>query len=223
MCVRFFTPAQAAAERYWQTIAPLWQFSASWRVLPTQQIPIVLALDAATTGRMMRWGLVPSSGSSSYPLINATVEKLESGWPWKFPWKSGQRCIFTMAGFYEPHVLPGGRKEPFVVRLKNRPIFGVAGLWDHRKVEDGTEALSCALITMPANEIMAEVHNEKLRMPAVLREEAHAAWLTGSPDEALQALEQYPSEGMEAWQVSRRLYANKTPDDEGLIERVGED
>lgn len=25
---------------------------------------------------MMRWGLIPCSGSTSYPLINATVEKL---------------------------------------------------------------------------------------------------------------------------------------------------
>ncbi len=37
-------------------------------------------------------------------------------------------------------------------------------------------------------------------MPAVVREEAHAAWLSGSPEEALQALEPYPSKGMEAWQ-----------------------
>lgn len=43
---------------------------------------------------------------------------------------------------------------------------------------------------------MAEVHNEKLRMPAVLREEDHAAWLTGSPEQAMQALEPYPSDSM---------------------------
>ena len=220
MCARFLTPAQAAAERYWNTLKPIWEFSASWRVLPTQQIPIVLAIDGATTGRMMRWGLVPSSGSSSYPLINATVEKLETGWPWKFPWKSGQRCIFTMSGFYEPHLFPGGRKEPYVVRPRDRPIFGVAGLWDHRRGEDGAEALSCALITTPANELMAEVHNEKLRMPAVLREANHAAWLSGSPEQAMEALEPYASKDMEAWQVSRRLYANKTPNDAGLIEPV---
>jgi putative SOS response-associated peptidase YedK len=58
-------------------------------------------------------------------------------------------------------------------------------------------------------------------MPAVLREEGHAAWLTGRPEEAMEALKPYPSDGLEAWQVSRRLYANKAPDDEGLIERVG--
>src|SRR5258708_850125 len=45
MCARFQTPAQAAAERYWSLIDPLWRFSESWRVLPTDSIPIVLTLD----------------------------------------------------------------------------------------------------------------------------------------------------------------------------------
>lgn len=60
MCARYQTPGQAAAERYWQVIEPLWNFEASWRVLPTQQIPIILALNGVTTGRMMRWGLIPN-------------------------------------------------------------------------------------------------------------------------------------------------------------------
>lgn len=100
MCARFLTPAQAAAERYWKTIAPLWHFSASWRVLPTQQIPIVLALEGVITGRMMRWGLIPSSGPSEFPLINAKAENLQTGWPWKFQWKGARRCLLVMAGFH---------------------------------------------------------------------------------------------------------------------------
>lgn len=127
-----------------------------------------------------------------------------------------------MSGFYEPHVFPDGRKEPFYVPIRDRTIFGVAGIWERKRGEDGAEGLSCALITTPANGLMAEVHNEKLRMPAVLREEDHAARLTGSPEQAIQALEPYPSDSMEAWRVSRRLYANKAPDDEGLIDRVGQ-
>lgn len=220
MCARFLTPAQAAAERYWSTVAPLWRFEPSWRVLPADDVPIVLSVDGVTTGRMMRWGLLPYSGESKYPLINATIEKLETGYPWRDPSQRGQRCIFTMAGFYEPHVFEGGRKEPFYVHLADRLLFGAAGIWERRKTEDGSDMLSAALITMPANDLMREVHNEKLRMPAVLLEEHHAARLRGSLEEARAALVEYPSADMVAWQVSRRLYANKTPDDEGLIERV---
>lgn len=100
MCARYLTPAQAVAERYWRTITPLWQFSESWRVLPTQQVPVVLSCAGVTTGRMMRWGLLPYRGETRYPLINATVEKLETWYGWRHPWEHGQRCILVMAGFY---------------------------------------------------------------------------------------------------------------------------
>jgi putative SOS response-associated peptidase YedK len=65
------------------------------------------------------------------------------------------------------------------------------------------------LITTPANQLLAEVHNEKLRMPTVLQEDNPSAWLHGATEEALQALDLYPSESMTAWQVSRRLYGKK--------------
>ena len=219
MCARYLTPAQAVAERYWRPIAPLWQFSESWRVLPTQQVPVVLSCAGVTTGRMMRWGLLPYRGETRYPLINATVEKLETWYGWRHPWEHGQRCILVMAGFYEPHRFEDGRKEPFCVKLTDRPVFGVAGLWELRRLE-AAEILSCTLITVPANTLMAQIHNEQLRMPAILRERDQAAWLTGSPSDAKSALGPYPDERMAAWQVGRRLYANKTPDDAGLIAPV---
>jgi putative SOS response-associated peptidase YedK len=220
MCARYQTPSQAAAERYWRLTSPQWDFEESWRVLPTHQVPVVARLDGITTGRMMRWGLIPFRGEVKYPLINATVEKLETWYGWKYPWQRGQRCILLMAGFYEPHVFEGGRKEPFYVHLADRPVFGVAGLWERKPLPEGGQILSCTLITTPPNSLLAEVHNEKLRMPAVLREEQHEAWLNGTAEEAKAALTPYPSDCMVAWQVSRRLYANKTPNDASLIAPV---
>lgn len=222
MCARYRIPDQEAAERYWRTVAPLWHFSASWRVLPTDDVPVVIAADGVITGRMMRWGLIPYSGEMKFPLINTTVEKLETWHAWKHPWERRQRCIFVMAGFYEPHLFPDGRKEPFHVQLADRPIFGVAGIWERARRADGSEVHSCSLITTPPNALLAEIHNEKQRMPAVLREENHEAWLTGSHEEAKAALEPYPSDLMDAWQVSRRLYANKTPNDATLIAPVAQ-
>ena len=117
MCARYQTPSQAATERYWQVIEPLWHFEPSWRVLPTQQIPIVLSVDGMTTAPTMRWGLISSSGSSRFPLINARAAHVQTGGPWKFARKSWRCCIFVMAAFYEPHAFSAGRKEPFVGRL----------------------------------------------------------------------------------------------------------
>src|SRR5262249_15707361 len=137
-------------------------------------------------------------------------------------WDRGQRCILTMAGFYEPHKFQDGRKEPFYVHLVDREIFGVAGLWDRSVKPDGTEILSCSLITTPANEFMPQIHNAKLGMPAVLRPEGPEAWLQGPVRDARAVLTPYPPDLMVTWQVSRRLYANKGPNDAGLIEPVPE-
>jgi putative SOS response-associated peptidase YedK len=67
MCARYQTPSQAAAERYWQVLEPLWHFEPSWRVLPTDPVPVVLSINGATTGRMMRWGLLPFAGETKFP------------------------------------------------------------------------------------------------------------------------------------------------------------
>jgi len=220
MCARFQTPAQAAAERYWQLIKSDWTFNPSWRVLPTTPVPIVLTVDGQRTGKMVRWDLVPwrSHGvPTGKVLINAKVENIETNYYWKEPWTRRQRCIFSMAGFYEPHKFEDGRKEPFYVHLADREIFGVAGLWDRSVKEDGSEVQSCTLITLPANSLMSRVHNEKLRMPAVLREEDHDTWLNGNPADARSALAPYPDEQMVAWQVSRKVSSPMIPDNESLV------
>jgi len=46
---------------------------------------------------------------------------------------------------------------------------------------------------------MAEIHNVKQRMPAILQREDIEAWLAGSTDDARAALKQYPADAMVAW------------------------
>jgi putative SOS response-associated peptidase YedK len=220
MCARFQTPTQAQAEAYWKLLHSQWSFAPSWRVLPTEQVPVVLNTVSGPAGWMMRWDLVPyhSHGvPTGNALINAKAENLTTVHYWRTPWSRGQRCIFVMAGFYEPHRYADGRKEPFYVRLSGRELFGVAGIWDRSVREDGTELNSCALITVPPNTLMAQVHNEKLRMPAVLHEEDHEAWLTGTLEEARTVLRPYPDGQMTAWQVDRRVNSPKAPNDASLI------
>jgi putative SOS response-associated peptidase YedK len=220
MCARFLTAAQAAAERYWRMVDSLWRYDQSWRVLPTQQVPVLVSVNGERIGQMMRWGLIPYFGPSKFPLINTTAEKLDVWSGWKGPWERRQRCIFSMAGFYEPHLYENGRKEPFFVHLVDRAIFGVAGIWERSRDRDGAEIESCSLITIQPNALMASIHNEKLAMPAILRETDHDAWLNGHASDAKALLTPYPDELMLAWQVSRRLYAVKTPDDASLIDPV---
>lgn len=222
MCGKYILAQAAKAERAMGIRRGRWEYPLSYRVLPTDQVPVVVANESTEPeAAMMRWGLIPY-WAAGVPLkastINATVERIESAPSYRDPWRRGQRCILVMAGFYEPHVNADGSKDQFFVHLNDREVFGVAGLWDRSRRSDGSHLLSCTLITLPANRLLAQVHNEKQRMPAVLAQEDHAAWLTGSAPEAHATLEPYPDELMVAYKVSRRVNSAKLPNDASLIE-----
>lgn len=118
------------------------------------------------------------------------------------------------------HLEPDGRKFPYYVHLSDHEVFGFASLWDRSRKDDGTVVASCALLTMPANELMYRIHNtgnNPHRMPAILRPEDHDAWLTGSAEDARAAIRQYPADLMVAYRVGLRVNSPKN-DDPSLIE-----
>ncbi len=45
--------------------------------------------------------------------------------------------------------------------------------------QSGYSMLTYTILTTEANELMAEIHNNKKRMPVVLNNEHHALWLQG--------------------------------------------
>jgi putative SOS response-associated peptidase YedK len=157
-----------------------------------------------------------------YSTINATIEKLDSGAVWRGPWNRGQRCILPAAGFYEWHLNEAGEKHPYFIHLADQEVFGFAGLWDRSVRADGTAVESCAIITMPGNELMSRIHNagnNPHRMPAILQATDLDAWLKGGVGEARTVLTPYPQDVMVAYEVSTRVNSPKN-NDERLIEPV---
>jgi putative SOS response-associated peptidase YedK len=221
MCGKYILAQAAKAERAMGIRRGRWEYPLSYRVLPTEEVPVVVAESGERVAAQMRWGLIPW-WAHGVPLkastINATVERVESAPSYRDPWHRGQRCIMPMAGFYEPHVNPDGSRDPFFVHLAEREVFGVAALWDRSRRQDGAFVFSCTLITVPANRLLAEVHNGKQRMPAVLAEPDHEAWLGGTFEQARAALKPYPDETMVAWKVSRRVNNPRLANDASLIE-----
>ena len=67
---------------------------------------------------------------------------------------------------------------------------------------------------MPANKLMAEIHNAKHRMPAILANEDRDTWLTAAPEEAFTVIKQYPDTHMVATPVSKRVNTPKNNDAE---------
>jgi putative SOS response-associated peptidase YedK len=221
MCGKYILAQAAKAERAMGIRRSRWDYPLSYRVLPTEQVPTVVAVSGEREAAMMRWGLIPY-WAYGVPLrastINARVERIDSAPAYRDPWERDQRCIFVMGGFYEPHANPDGSRDPYFLRLADREVFGVAGLWDRSRRDDGSYVVSCTLITVPANRLLAEIHNDKQRMPAILAEEDHEAWLTGGKAEAKSALRPYPDEALRAWKVSRRVNSPRLPNDASLIE-----
>ena len=99
------------------------------------------------------------------------------------------------------------------------PALNPSGRYPYWGNVTGGNSFLHTIITLPANDFMAEIHNEKLRMPAILRAEDVEAWLNGTPEQAKAALIQYPGELLAAHRVSTRVNSPKN-DDAQLMEAV---
>lgn len=202
-------------------------FSRNYNTSPTQTCPVLRVLRDLGGEREivpMRWGLVPHWAHGippKYTTINAMAETIEKKPAYRHAWKRGQRCIFPTAGFYEWQVQPDGTKIPHYIRPSgDDELFHIAGIWDRSTTDEGEEVVSCASITMPANELMATIHNAKQRMPLFIAKEDIDTWLTGTIEQATELILPYPSELMRAHPVSTRVNYPKN-NDPSLIERVG--
>ena len=219
MCGRYVAPDDAAIEREFNLVRTEWQFPTSFNVAPTHAVPIVRSVDGELRGALVRWGLIPFFAHGEppkYSTINARIESVTTAASYRGPWSRGQRCLQLASGFFEWHVDESGRKAPYYIHLADQPVFAFAGLWDRSVRPDGTAIESVVHITLPANDLMRFVHNggnNPHRMPAILRREDQAAWLSGTLEQARAALGAYPADVMDAYEVSTAVNspANNTP------------
>jgi len=225
MCGRYVSPDLLGLEREYgirhsnpvtRLPATLASDGRNYNVAPSQYTRVVRVVRAAQGAREsleMRWGLVPSwtrGEAPKFSTINATIEKLETAATWRGPWRRGQRCIMPCVGFYEWQVNADGSKTPYFIEpAEPNSTFAFAALWDESVNATGEAILSCAVITLPANALMAKIHNVKQRMPAILDKVDFDSWLTAPPAQAKLMLKQYPSELMHAYAVSTRVNSPK--------------
>jgi putative SOS response-associated peptidase YedK len=222
VCGRYIIRQQAKALQEWEKYGPP-PFLDSFNVAPTQQVPVLRMRDGKPEYADVRWGLVPFFSRGEPPkfsTINARIETFETAASYRGPWRRGQRCLQLASGFYEWHLDAYGRKSPYLISVADQELFGFAALWDRSVKEDGTVIESCVHITMPANALMANIHNtgnNPHRMPAIVKAEDRDAWLNGTAEEAREILTQYPADLMSAYEVSTRVNSVKN-NDPGLIE-----
>jgi putative SOS response-associated peptidase YedK len=223
MCGRYVTPGETAIEREWSLVGPAsetWQRQ-SFNVAPSQLVPTIRSVEGRRELAGMRWGLIPffaKGDPGPYSTINARVETVRTSPAYRTAWKRGQRCLVIASGFYEWQVVEGA-KQPYYITCADQPVFAFAGIWDSSTPEGGEPILSCAIITLPASPMMADIHNTKHREPAVLQRSDWDTWLSDTPDKAFLCLRQYPDDLRAAWPVSRKVNSPKN-NDASLVDPV---
>jgi putative SOS response-associated peptidase YedK len=190
-------------------------FEAHYNIAPTQSVLAIANFGTGVEARLITWGLIPSWSTDGKSFINARAETLEQRPSFSESFRL-RRCLIPADGFFE-WKRSGREKRPFYIQSRNDSLLMFAGLWDAWS-NHGKLIVTCAIITTPANELVAELHN---RMPAILPPESHEAWLNPATDRAdlLRMLMPFPASLMKTYPVSSKVNApeNDTVD---LLEHV---
>jgi putative SOS response-associated peptidase YedK len=189
MCGRYVSPDEGAMQRAWQVGRQSSNpFTRNFNVAPSTQVPLLrrdsefgdLELTAA------RWGLIPvwwKEAKLPVHTINARSAEAATKAMWRHPLRSA-RCLMPAEGWYEwqkvERVDPGTgevkeAKQPHYIYRKGTQPFCFAALMSFWTPPGKTDfVLSCSILTRAASPALASVHD---RMPVVLPEPAHEAWL----------------------------------------------
>lgn len=150
-------------------------------------------------------------GREKFNTLNATAERLLESKLFKQP-ALKRRCLVLSSGFYEwRHEAIGGSKKeiayPYFIRLKDQPYFFMAGIYQPWvDIESGELIDTFAIVTTKANDLMAQIHNKKKRMPTILNNEQAAAWIRPNLKEASimeLATTQIESNQLEAYTIKK--------------------
>jgi putative SOS response-associated peptidase YedK len=132
---------------------------------------------------LSHWGLIPHWAKDKElrkNTLNARIETIEEKPSFRSYVKN--RCLVLIDGFYEYQWqdTKGKVKKPFLMTMPDGEPFALGGLFSHWTDKTSGDMLSTfTILTMDANEQMAEIHNTKKRMPLILRRDTEMDWLEG--------------------------------------------
>lgn len=206
MCGRFTVTLQPAE---FQLAFNLGEFPSDlaerYNVSPTQAVPVVR--DAVTRNvEALHWGLIPSWAKDetiASRLINARSETLAEKPSFRSAY-ARRRCLILADGFYEwQSTGPKSPKQPYYFQLKDGRPFMFAGLWESWRTPDGSDKLTCTIITTSANDLIRPFHE---RMPVILTGERIWQWLAPAPiADVAHLLAPYNSQAMTTRPVNRMV------------------
>jgi putative SOS response-associated peptidase YedK len=205
MCYHVSVPGKNDLRKQYKTKKVEYQgeeiFHVSGFVRP--QLPVTLSEDKESIidGR---WKLIPfwvkdEEGAAKYAnTLNAEGESVFEKASYK-PYILKNRGLLYVNGFFEPHKVIGVKEsENYYLHLPEKRIFTLGIVWSWF---NGYPTFT--ILTTTANPQLAEIHNEKKRMPLLIEEQDHQAWLsTQDPMEVKQLIRPWEGE-FQAKRVAR--------------------
>jgi putative SOS response-associated peptidase YedK len=192
-----------------------------YNIAPSQDVlAVIYDADAKVRrGEMLRWGLVPFWAQDikiGYNLINAKAETVADKPAYREAFKK-RRCIIPADAFYEWAETGNSLKQPYAIVMKDRGVFGFAGLWEKWTDKASGEVVrSCTIITTEPNALCAPIHD---RMPAILDPAEYVRWLGQRPvttNELHAMLKPYPADQMGCFKIGPKI-GNVKYDEPSLV------
>lgn len=144
-------------------------------------VPIITNENPDLITTSYSWGLVSTWDKKlefRNKTLNARIETIHEKPSYKNITEN--RCLIIATSFFEWRWLDskGNKKEKYQIFNQEEEIFCFAGLYTKGVNPSNGDTLNTfTIVTTEANELMEFVHNNKKRMPVVLKKEDEKAWL----------------------------------------------
>ena len=150
------------------------------------------------------FGLVPHWSADTKiarHTYNARSETVAVKPSFRDAWKHGQRCIIPAEAFFEPDWRSGRAVATGIASADGAPL-GLAGLWARWRSPQGELVHSYTMLTINADThpLMQNYHKpgDEKRMVVILSPPQYQAWLAASPARALDFLQAWPADKLQA-------------------------
>jgi putative SOS response-associated peptidase YedK len=170
------------------------------------------------------WGLIPhwviETKGGRRP-INAKGETVATLPSFRDAYRR-RRCLLPVDNFFEWRAIKGAKggakaRQPYAIAMKSGAPFALAAIWENWRRPDTAEWVrTFAVITCPANALMAQIHD---RMPVIIPPESYDRWLAAIEPDPRDLLVPFPPEPMTMWPIGPRVNKPEN-DDPGILEAV---
>lgn len=145
-------------------------------VFPTANIPTVYSHNGRNILSTAKWGF-PNFKSSGV-IINARAETVAEKPMFRRSFAS-KRCLVPANGYYEWLINEDKTKTKYLIKVKDKALFYMAGLYNIFTDTGGNPYAAIAIITTEANSDISFIHD---RMPVILNDESVNPWLDANND-----------------------------------------